>query len=149
MRIRRFNANNAAFLGVTIAFGAIALALGLGWYGEWREPDCTHYPVQSIASPSGALRAIQEQEACGSTDRLRTTVMVHQAGKPDGILVFSVVTGKALGAMSVGQRTLPMALRWNGDAELAIDYPAEAKPETPSPAGGAWLRVTYQPQPAR
>ena len=148
MGIRISNANNAAFLGVTIAFGAIALAMGLGWFGEWREPECTGYPVQGVASPSGALRAIQEQEACGSTDRLRTTVMVHQAGRSEGALVFDVVTGKALGAMSVGQRTLPLVLRWKSDAELVIDYPAAAKPETPVVAGGA-LRVTYQPKPAR
>ena len=36
MSIRLFNANNAAFLGVTIAFGTVAFVMVSGHWGEWR-----------------------------------------------------------------------------------------------------------------
>ncbi len=147
MQFRLFNANNAAFLGVTIAFGAVAIAMMMGAFGEWREPECDALPVQSIASPSGARRAIHEQEACRSTDKLRTTVMVRSVnatGSSSHVLVFSTVTGDALGAMTVGQRTLPLLLRWKGDAELVIGYPAGVKPEAPSVLATG-LRVVLEP----
>jgi hypothetical protein len=145
MHFRLFNANNAAFLGVTIGFGVVALAMVLGFYGEWRDPDCQVYPVQTLPSPSGARSAVHEQEACGSTDKLRTTVVVRSA-TPAGsstTLVFSSLTGSALGIMSVGQRSLPLLLRWNGDGELIVGYPAAVTPEPPagSPAG---LRVVFE-----
>ena len=148
MQIRLFNANNAAFLGVTLAFGAVAAAMVMGVFGEWREPDCQSYPVQSVASPSGNLRAVQEQEACGSTDRLVTTVSVRSSQNDSQSLVFRSITGSALGAMSVGQRSLPLALRWNGDTELTIAHPADVKPEAAS-AAAPGLKVTYVPQVAR
>jgi hypothetical protein len=148
MQIRLFNANNAAFLGVTLAFGAVAAAMVMGVFGEWREPDCQSYPVQSVASPSGNLRAVQEQEACGSTDRLVTTVSVRSSQNDSQSLVFRSITGSALGAMSVGQRSLPLALRWRGDAELTIAHPADVKPEAAS-AAAPGLKVTYVPQVAR
>ena len=147
MHFRLFNANNAAFLGVTIAFGAVALAMVLGYFGEWRDPDCQVYPVQTLPSPSGARSAIHEQEACGSTDQLRTTVVVRSAnpsGSTSMALVFSSLTGSALGIMSVGQRSLPLVLRWNGDAELMVGYPADVKPEASS-ASAPGLRVVLEP----
>ena len=146
-RIRLFNANNAAFLGVTLAFGAVAVALGLGWFGEWREPDCTAYPVQSVASPSGRLRAVQEQEACGSTDRLRTSVILHLDGAPEGIEVLRVETGSALGAMSVGQRSLPLRLEWAGDARLSIHHPAGLSPTLADSADGVRIEAHSLPRP--
>lgn len=147
MHFRLFNANNAAFLGVTIGFGAVALAMVLGYFGEWREPECDSLPVQSVASPSGVRRAIHEQEACRSTDQLRTTVVVRSvnaSGNTSMALVFSSITGDALGPMSVGQRSLPLILRWNGDTELVIGYPAGVKPELRS-ASAAGLRVVLEP----
>ena len=147
MQFRLFNANNAAFLGVTIAFGAVAIAMVMGAFGEWREPECDALPVQSVASPSGARRAIHEQEACRSTDQLRTTVVVRSenpSGSSSTALVFSSITGSALGAMSVGQRSLPLLLRWNGETELVIGYPANVKPEAPS-ALATGMRVVLEP----
>ena len=147
MHFRPFNANNAAFLGVTIAFGAVAIAMVMGAFGEWREPECDALPVQSVASPSGAHRAIHEQEACRSTDQLRTTVVVRSVnatGSTSHALVFSSVTGSALGAMSVGQRSLPLLLRWNGETELVIGYPSAVKPEAPSVIATG-LRVVLEP----
>ncbi len=147
MQFRLFNANNAAFLGVTIAFGAVAIAMVMGAFGEWREPECDALPVQSVASPSGARRAIHEQEACRSTDKLRTTVVVRSVnvtGSTSHALVFSSITGSALGAMSVGQRSLPLLLRWNGETELVIGYPANVKPEAPS-ALATGMRVVLEP----
>ena len=147
MQFRLFNANNAAFLGVTLAFGAVALAMVLGYFGEWRDPECDALPVQTIASPSGARRAIHEQEACRSTDKLRTTVVVRSVnatGVTSHALVFSTVTGDALGPLSVGQRSLPLMLRWNSDAELVISYPAAVKPEAPS-ALASGMRVVLEP----
>jgi hypothetical protein len=143
MSFRFFNANNAAFLGVSIAFGAIALALGLGWFGEWREPECDRLPVQSIASPSGALRAVHEQEACRSTNRLVTTVILKSDKSPDA-LVFRAETGDALGIMSVGQRSLSLSLKWVNESELTISHPAAVKPETRSSAPG--LKVNFVAQ---
>ena len=147
MHFRLFNANNAAFLGVTIAFCGVALAMYLGYFGEWRDAECDALPVQSVASPSGTRRAIHEQEACRSTDKLRTTVVVRSVnatGSSSHALVFSTVTGDALGPMSVGQRSLPLLLRWNGDAELVISHPAAAKPEAPS-ALASGVRVVLEP----
>ncbi len=147
MHFRLFNANNAAFLGVTIAFGAVALAMYLGYFGEWRDAECDTLPVQNVSSPSGVRRAIQEQEACRSTGKLRTTVVVRSVtatGASSHALVFTTVTGDALGAMSVGQRSLPLILRWNGDAELVIGYPANVKPEAPA-AWATGLRVVLEP----
>lgn len=147
MQFRLFNANNAAFLGVTIAFGAVALAMYLGYFGEWRDPECDLLPVQIVDSPSGARRAIHEQEACRSTDKLRTTVVVRSVnatGSTSHALVFSSITGDALGAMWVGQRSLPLVLRWNGEAELAISYPVNVKPEAPS-ALASGIRVVLTP----
>ena len=147
MHFRLFNANNAAFLGVTLAFGVVALAMFLGYFGEWRDAECDALPVQSVASPSGARRAIHEQEACRSTDKLRTTVVVRSAnatGSSSHALVFSTVTGDALGPLSVGQRSLPLLLRWNGDAELVISHPAAVKPEAPS-ALASGVRVVLEP----
>ena len=147
MHFRLFNANNAAFLGVTIGFGAVALAMVLGFYGEWRDPDCQVYPVQTVPSPSGMHSAIHEQEACSSTDNLRTTVVVRSAspsGSTSMALVFSSLTGSALGIMSMGQRSLPLLLRWNGDTELVIGYPAGVRPEARSVAATG-LRVVLEP----
>ena len=67
MHLRLFNANNAAFLGVTIAFAIIGGLTHAGWFGAWREPDCQGCAVQSAASPQGSFRALHEPEACGST----------------------------------------------------------------------------------
>ena len=103
MKIRLFNANNAAFLGVTIAFGAVAFVMVSGHWGEWREPECDSLPVQNVASPSGLRRALHDQEACRSTDQLRTSVIVRSAnpsGSTSLALVFAATTKDALGAMS-------------------------------------------------
>jgi hypothetical protein len=78
---------------------------------------------------------------------LRTTTVVRNVnatGSTTMALVFSSVTGSALGAMSVGQRSLPLILRWNGDAELVIGYPADVKPEAPA-AWATGLRVVLEP----
>jgi len=48
----------------------------IGYFQDWEEADCQGYPVQGVASPSGRLRAEQEQEACRSTDQLRTKVTI-------------------------------------------------------------------------
>ncbi len=151
MKIRLFNANNAAFLGVTIAFGAVALVMMSGRWGEWREPECDSLPVQNVASPSGQRRALHDQEACRSTDLLRTVVVVRSinpSGTTSTALVFAATTKDALGAMSVGQRSLPLALSWKNDAELVISYPAGVTPDK-IPASGAGLKVTLIAQAAR
>lgn len=147
MHFRPFNANNAAFLGVTIAFGVVALAMTQGYFGEWRDPDCQVYPVQNVPSPSGKHSAMHEQEACGSTDQLRTTVVVRSAnlsGTTSMALVFSSLTGSALGIMSVGQRSLPLELRWRGDTELVIGYPAGVKPDSLSSTASG-MRILLEP----
>ena len=151
MKIRLFNANNAAFLGVTIAFGAVAFVMVSGHWGEWREPECDSLPVQSVASPSGVRRALHDQEACRSTDQLRTSVVVRSANPSGGTslaLVFAATTKDALGAMSVGQRSLPLNLTWKSDAELVIGYPAGVVPDK-IPASSAGLRVSLVEQTAR
>lgn len=151
MKIRLFNANNAAFLGVTIAFGAVAFVMVSGHWGEWREPECDSLPVQSVASPSGVRRALHDQEACRSTDQLRTSVVVRSAnpsGSTSLALVFAATTKDALGAMSVGQRSLPLNLTWKSDAELVIGYPAGVVPDK-IPASSAGLRVSLVEQTAR
>ena len=151
MKIRLFNANNAAFLGVTIAFGAVAFVMVSGHWGEWREPECDSLPVQSVASPSGVRRALHDQEACRSTDQLRTSVVVRSAnpsGSTSLALVFAATTKDALGAMSVGQRSLPLNLTWKSDAELVIGYPAGVVPDKIS-GSSAGLRVSLVEQTAR
>lgn len=147
MHFRLFNANNAAFLGVTIAFGAVAGAMVLGYFGEWRDPDCQVYPIQAVPSPSGMRTALHEQEACSSTDQLRTTVVVrsvHPSGTTSMTLAFSSLTGSALGIMSVGQRSLPLTLHWRSDTELAVGYPSGIKADAPSTLGSG-LRVVLEP----
>lgn len=147
MSFRIFNANNAAFLGVTIAFGAVALIMFSGHWGEWREPECASLPVQNVASPSGVRRALHDQEACRSTDQLRTSVVVRSvnpSGTTSLALVFAATTKDALGAMSVGQRSLPLALTWNSDAELVIGYPAGVVPDQIS-GSSAGLKVVLEP----
>ena len=69
---------------------------------------------------------------------------VNATGSTSHALVFSSITGDALGAMSVGQRSLPLILRWNGEAELAISYPVNVKPEAPS-ALASGIRVVLTP----
>ena len=147
MRFRIFNANNAAFLGVTIAIGAVALIMFSGHWGEWREPECDSLPVQNVASPSGVRRALHDQEACRSTDQLRTSVVVRSvnpSGSTSLALVFAATTKDALGAMSVGQRSLPLALTWKSDAELVIGYPAGVVPDQIS-GSSAGLKVVLEP----
>ena len=151
MKIRLFNANNAAFLGVTIAFGVVAAVMVSGHWGEWREPECDSLPVQNVASPSGLRRALHDQEACRSTDKLRTSVVVrsvHPSGTTSLALVFAATSADALGAMSVGQRSLPLALTWKNDAELVIGYPAGVVPDK-IPGSSAGLRVSLVEQTAR
>jgi hypothetical protein len=141
LKIRFTNANNAAFLGVTMGFGAIALALGLGWYGPWRDPDCQSYPVQSVTSASGEARALHEQEACSSTDRLTTRVTVSSSGSGSAATVFAAQSGDALGAMWTGQRTLPLKLVWESDAVLVIVHPAGVAPIAQVPPPGLSVRL--------
>lgn len=141
MSIRFTNANNAAFLGVTLGFAAIALALGLGWYGQWREPDCQSVPVQSVASTSGEARAMQEQEACASTDRLATRVTVSGGRFGSGATVFAANSGDALGAMWTGQRTLPLKVVWESDTVLLIVHPAGIAPIPQPPLAGLSVRL--------
>lgn len=138
---RLTNANNAAFAGVTLGFGAIAAALSLGWYGEWREPDCQGVPVQSIASPSGELRAVHEQSACASTDALHTTVAIAGGRFGDGRMVFSAVSGDALGAMAIGQRAPPLIIRWESDESLLIVHPAGLAPQAQTAPEGLTVRA--------
>ena len=151
MKIRLFNANNAAFLGVTIAFGAVACVMMSGHWGEWREPECDSLPVQNVASPSGNRRALHDQEACRSTDKLRTSVVVrtlNPSGTTSMALVFAATTKDALGAMSVGQRSLPLALSWKSDSELVISYPAGVVPDK-IPPSSAGLKVSVVEQAPR
>ncbi|MBL8376969.1 MAG: hypothetical protein JNM79_03800 [Burkholderiales bacterium] len=145
MRIRLTNANNAAFLGVTLGFAAIAAALVLGWYGQWREPDCQSLPVQSVAAAAGDVRAVQEQEACASTDRLATRVTVSGGRFGPGGTVFATESGDALGAMWTGQRTLPLKLVWESDAALAIFHPAHVAPIAQPPLAGLSVRLVAVP----
>jgi hypothetical protein len=62
--------------------------------------------------------------------------------------VFAATTKDALGAMSVGQRSVPLALIWKSDAELVISYPAGVEPDK-IPASSAGLKVTLMAQAAR
>ncbi len=148
MQVRLFNANNAAFLGVTIAFAIIGGLLYAGWFGEWREPDCQTYPVQSTASPQGSFRALHEQEACGSTDALRTVVLIAGGGGRAPVAAFTAVTGKALGVMSIGQRSLPLVLRWTGEHQLVITHPASVTPQLPGGTYGG-VMVTLEAVPLK
>ncbi len=74
------------------------------------KPIARATPLQRVISPTGRLKAEQEQlEACSSTDRLRVTVTIAGGGKRGGWVrqpatAFVGVRGEALGSMATGQR---------------------------------------------
>lgn len=132
MEFRLFNANNAAFLGVSLAFAIVGGMVVFGFFGPWREPDCQTYPIQVVASPGGRFKAEQEQQACAGNDQLRTRVLVSSAGSSaEPVVAFESVTGQAMGAMSVGQRQLMLKLAWEGDDRLVIVHPQQAVSKLP------------------
>jgi hypothetical protein len=120
-----------------------------GRSSRWHEADCQSFPVQMVLSPSGRFKAEQSQEACSSTDRLRTTVAVGEVGHGDPIPAFVSSTGEALGSMSIGQRSIPLNLRWDGDTALTIVYPAGVSSALPAgPYGGVEVRLESRPAPS-
>ena len=142
MQLRPFNMNNAAFLGVSLAFALIGGMLYFDFFGPWREPDCRSYPIQVISSPDGAWRAEQEQEACAGTDQLRTRVLVGKSGGAEQAIAFVSVTGNAMGSMQMSQRSLPLTLRWEGDKQLLIVHPAAVSSQLPAGLyGGVQVRL--------
>lgn len=146
MQLRPFNINNAAFLGVSLAFALIGGMLYFDFFGPWREPECTTYPIQVVASPDGQWRAEQEQEACGTTDQLRTRVLVGRSGAKEQAVGFLAVTDKALGSMSIGQRSLPLSLRWEEGNRLVITHPAGVASQLPAGSyGGVDVRLMAAP----
>jgi hypothetical protein len=146
MQLRPFNMNNAAFLGVSLAFALIGGMLYFDFFGPWREPECTTYPIQVVASADGQWRAEQEQEACGTTDQLRTRVLVGRVGAKDQAVGFLAVTDKALGSMSIGQRSLPLSLRWDEGNKLVIGHPPGVASSVPAGQhGGVDVRLVAAP----
>ncbi len=148
MPLRMFNPKLAAVLGAGVALTLVGGLFYIGYFSDHHEPDCQVFPVQMVLSPSGAYKAEQEQEACASTDQLRTTVTISQAGgnsvpaEPTPT-VFVAVSGKALGAMAAGQRSVALRLRWDGDGELVITHPPGLLPNLPPGTRGR-IKVRYE-----
>jgi hypothetical protein len=151
MPTRLFNPRIAAGLGAAIAVALVGGLFYIGYFSDHHESDCQSYPLQVVLSPSGRLKAEQGQEACASTDQLRTTVTITRATggvTPEApATAFLAVTGKALGAMAIGQRALALTLRWEGDDSLVIVHPAGVVPQLP-PGEYGGVKVRYAAQPA-
>jgi hypothetical protein len=152
MPIRAFNPKVAAVLGAAIALALVGGLFYIGYFGNHDGSDCQEYPLQTVFSPSGTLKAQQEQEACASTGQLRTTVTIARAGGERGseapATVFSAVSGNALGAMATGQRSLALGLHWEGDGALMITHPSSVQPQFPPGAHGG-VTVRYEVTAAR
>lgn len=126
------NARRAALIAVVLLAVFVAGLFYIGYFGDWHEPDCQTYPVQVLSSPGGTWRAEQEQEACISTDQLRTRVLVGRSGGKAPVPAFVAVTGNALGSMATGQRSVRLGLRWEGESRLVIVHPAWAPSQLPA-----------------
>jgi len=141
MPLRSFKLK-AALVGAVLLLVFVAGLFYIGYFGDWKEPDCQSYPVQVVTSPDGRWRAEQEQEACASTDQLRTRVLVGGSGAKEQAIAFVAVTGNALGSMSVGQRSVSLDLRWEADNRLVIVHPAWVRSQLPAgPYGGVDVRL--------
>jgi len=143
MQDRTFSARSAVFLVIALA---IAVFGGMFFFGHFfggnSDPDCQGLPIQVVLSPSGQRQARQEQEACGSTDELHTRVLLGVSGGGEPVTAFAVTTAKALGANSVGQRALPLTLRWEGENHLLIIHPASVASQLPAGTyGGVEVRL--------
>ena len=80
--------------------------------------------------------------------RLRGTSIARAVTAPTRTATaFLAVTGKALGAMAIGQRALALTLRWEGDDSLVIVHPAGVVPQLP-PGEYGGVKVRYAAQPA-
>jgi len=146
MQIRAFNLKIAAILGLAVLCIFVGGLFYIGYFGDWHEPDCQTYPVQVVASPSGRLRAEQEQEACASTDQLRTRVQVTIPGRPEPVIAFLATTGQAMGAMQAGQRSVALGLRWEGEDQLVITHPDWVQSQLPAGIyGGVQVRLDPKP----
>jgi hypothetical protein len=132
MLLRSFNPKKFVLVGLTLILVFVAGLFYIGYFGDWKEPDCQTYPVQVSASADGSWRAEQEQEACASTDQLRTRVLVGRAGAKEQAIAFVAVTDNALGSMSVGQRSVSLDLRWEAGNRLVIVHPAWVRPQLPA-----------------
>ena len=144
MQFRLLSAGKTAFLAFALAFAVVGGMLFFHFYGDWEDADCQAYPMQVVISPGGSRRAEQEQEACASTDKLRTRVLVSGAagGSAAPVVAYQVETGNALGAMAVGQRSVPLTLRWEGEERLVIVHPLAAPSQLPAgPYGGVDVRL--------
>ena len=143
MQVRTFSARSAVFLAVTLAIAVFGGMYFFGhFFGGHTEPDCQALPIQLVLSPSGKRQARQEQEACGSTDELHTRVMLGTSGGGAPVPAFAATTGKALGANSVGQRALPLTLRWESEDRLLIIHPANVVSQLPPGTyGGVEVRL--------
>lgn len=141
MSTRLFNPKVAAFMGLAIAIVLVGGLFYVGYFSDHHEPDCQSYPLQVVLSPSGNYKAEQEQVACATTDQLRTSVTITPAQGGAPVTAFLAVSGKALGAMAAGQRTMPLALRWEGDSALVISHPPALHSQLPAgPYGGVNVR---------
>jgi hypothetical protein len=142
MKLRAATVTTALLCFVTLMLVFMGGLYYIGYFHDWEEADCQDYPVQGVASPSGRLRAAQEQEACRSTDQLRTRVTITKPGQAEPVVAFIAVTGSALGSMATGQRSLPLSLRWEGEDRLVIVHPAWVASQLPAgPYGGVEVRL--------
>lgn len=142
MKLRAATVTTALLCFVTLMMVFMGGLYYIGYFHDWEEADCQGYPVQGVASPSGRLRAAQEQEACRSTDQLRTRVTITTPGQAEPVVAFIAVTGSALGSMATGQRSLPLSLRWEGEDRLVIVHPAGVASQLPAgPYGGVQVRL--------
>jgi hypothetical protein len=141
MPLRSFKFKAALVVAVLLLVFVAGLFY-IGYFGDWKEPDCQTYPVQVSTSPDGRWRAEQEQEACASTNQLRTRVLVGTSGAKEQALAFVAVTDDALGSMSVGQRSVSLDLHWEAGNRLVIAHPAWIKPQLPAGLyGGVEVRL--------
>ena len=147
MPVRAFNLKIASILAASIAVVLLGGLFYIGYFGDHHEADCETYPVQRAISPSGRLKAEQDQQACSSTDRLRVTVTIAPA---EGVaqpvqpaIAFVGVRGDALGSMATGQRAAALLLRWEGDEVLVIGHPPGLALQF-MPGTYAGVRVRYE-----
>jgi len=75
-------------------------------------------------------------------------VLLTETGRAEPAVAFLSVSGQALGAMSAGQRSLSLGLRWEGDDQLLIIHPANAASQLPAGTYGG-VKVHLQAGPAR
>ncbi|MDB5806534.1 MAG: hypothetical protein JWN73_3856 [Betaproteobacteria bacterium] len=142
MQARSISARSAVFLVVALG---VAVFGGMFFFHHFfattPSAECEVYPLQLMLSPSGRRQARQEQEACGGSEEVRTRVLVGD-GSAAPVTAFEVVSSKALGSMSVGQRALPLTLRWQGEDRLLIIHPAGVASQLPAGSyGGVEVRL--------